>query len=142
MPCCYRAVYPRVAVGVLLAVHAAVAAPPEGLNRQYGGLTLDQWQRQLGQLDPADPHSARVVPALIAIIQDDDLAADVRRPFAVTLGRIGLPARDAIPVLIAQIENRKRISKPTYVWAARALGLFGLHAKEAAPALIDAGHFT
>ncbi len=52
--------------------------PTQGESKLYGGLTLKQWHDRLGQLDPMDPHSASVVPALIEIIQDQDLAADVR----------------------------------------------------------------
>ncbi len=54
-----------------------------------------------------------------------------------TLGRIGPAAQDAVPVFIAQIEQRDQLGKPTYAWAARALGLFGVHGRQAAPALVD-----
>jgi len=103
----------------------------------YGDATLQQWQERLGHLDPADRRNAPSVPALIEIIEDDALASDVRRPFAMTLGRMGEVARDAIPVLVAQIERRHELDKPTYSWAARALGLYGVHARPAVPVLVD-----
>jgi HEAT repeat protein len=40
-------------------------------------------------------------------------------------------------VLIAQIEHRDQLDQPTYAWAARALGLYGVHARRAVPALVD-----
>ncbi len=122
---------------VLIVSCSALAVAEDGVGKLYGGLTLEQWHDRLGYLDPTDPHSASAVPPLMEIIQDSGLSADERRPFAMTLGRLGPAASDSIPLLIAQIEQRKELGKPTYAWAARALGLFGVHAKDAAPALID-----
>ncbi len=124
----------------VVSLSVLLAAPQdegEGSAGLYGGLTLSQWQERLGTFDPSDPHNATAVPALIAILQDSELSADERRPFAMTLGRMGTTATSAVPVLIAQIQQRRELGKPTYSWAARALGLFGVHAKDAAPALID-----
>ncbi len=115
----------------------AMAVTSDGAEKLYGGMTLEQWHDRLGYLDPADPHNASAVPALIEIIQDSGLSADERRPFAMTLGRMGSLSSAAIPVFIAQIERRQELGKPTYAWAARALGLYGVHAKDAAPALVD-----
>ena len=42
----------------------------------YGGATLQQWQTRLGHFDPADEGNVPAVPALIAIIDDDDLPCD------------------------------------------------------------------
>lgn len=116
--------------GVLLAAH-------QEIEKRYDGLTLRQWSDRLGQLDPRSPEAAELVPALIAIIADEELPSEARRPFALTLGRIGGPARGAVPVLIAQIQQRDRLTEPTYLWAARALGFMGVDAQDAAPALID-----
>jgi HEAT repeat protein len=118
---------------VLLAVGQAAPQEP----KLYGDATLAQWQERLGNLDPSDPGNAPLVPALISIIDDAELPYDARRPFAMTLGRMGAVGRDAIPVLIQQIERRRELDEPTYAWAARALGLFGVHARQAVPALID-----
>jgi hypothetical protein len=122
-------------VTIVLCAMVGWSSGEEG--KRYGGLTIRQWSDRLGQLDPRDPRAAEVVPALIAIISDEQLSSETRRPFAVTLGRIGAPARDAVPVLVTQIRERDRITEPTYLWAARALGFMGVTAKEAAPALID-----
>lgn len=104
---------------------------------RYGGATLPQWQTRLGQLDPTDPGNAAAVPALIAIIDDERLSSEVRRPFAMMLGRMGAISRDAIPVLVEKLERRDPSGEPTYAWAARALGLYGVHARSAVPALVD-----
>jgi len=72
--------------------------PGDG-ERVYGTYRLIDWQARLSSLDPKSTEALDSIPALIAIISDARLPADVRRPFAVTLGRIGVPARDAIPVL-------------------------------------------
>ncbi len=110
---------------------------PSGDAALYDGQTLAQWQTRLGQLEPSQPQDPSVVRTLIAIIADQDLSAEVRRPFAMTLGRMGAASREAIPVLIAQIQQRDSLGKPTYTWAARALGLYGVHARDAVPALVD-----
>ncbi len=115
----------------------AQAAAVSDAARQYGGLTLEQWQERLGHLDPADPQSASAVGPLLEIVQDDALSAPERRPFAITLGRMGTAATDAIPFFITQIERRRELKEPTYLWSAQALGLYGIHARQAAPALID-----
>ena len=106
-------------------------------EKRYDGLTLSEWQQRLGHLNPQDPGSESVVQGLIEIINDEALPAPVRRPFAVTLGRIGPRAVQAIPALIDKVERRHETGDDSYVWAARALGLYGLHARAAVPALVD-----
>jgi HEAT repeat protein len=103
----------------------------------YGGLTLEQWQERLSEINPADPRSAAYVPAMIEVIGDEGIPSDVRRPFAVMLGRMGPFAREAVPLLAGQIERRHEVDEPTYAWAARALALMGTHARAAAPVLVE-----
>jgi HEAT repeat protein len=125
------------AAGIAVGVVGQLFAFRTADEKRYDGITLREWQHRLGYLDPKDSDSESVVHALIEIINDDDLPASTRRPFAVTLGRMGPRATEAIPSLIDKIQRRHVAGDESYIWAARALGLYGVHAKPAVPALVD-----
>lgn len=104
--------------------------------KQYGELSLEQWRARLKTLDPAAPQSKEAVPGLIALIRDEDVPDMTRGQAAQTLGRIGRPARDAVPVLIELLDEPERPGSSTFFWAAKAIVLFRAEAKDAAPKLI------
>ncbi len=126
-------------IAVVSAAHPAETGPnqPATSEKKYQGLTLSEWYHRLGEFGPTSPEAARFVPGLLEIVRDRELPSNVRERFAVRLGRIGKPARDAVPVLIGIIQQRQDDPDPNYIWAARALSLMGREARLATPALVD-----
>lgn len=123
-------------VAILLAVVLPTRAD-EPAAKTYDGLTLQQWTLQLPDIDPSSPTARRTVRGLTAIVADESLPGEVRRPFALRLGRIGKPASSAAKVLAAIVGSRHEAAEPDSLWAARALGFMGSAAKDAAPVLVD-----
>lgn len=107
-------------------------------EKQYGGETISQWRTRLADFDAAGPDAAQAVPALVTIVQDEEVDAVTRRAAALALGRIGRPARSALPTLIAMVEASPRNTAEESAWAAKAISLYGPHGREAAPALAKA----
>ncbi|MEX0701117.1 MAG: HEAT repeat domain-containing protein [Planctomycetales bacterium] len=108
--------------------------------RRYAGRTLDEWRGTMKDLAPADPASAVHVPGLIALVRDPEIPAVTRRQAALTLGRIGPRAADAVPLLIELLSGDSGTNHDpdlaTATWAAKALALFGPEARAAAPVLV------
>lgn len=104
----------------------------------YDGRTLDEWRDRIGRLDFDDPLIGDEVPGLLAIVEDVDAPWFSRRQAAITLGRIGEPAADAVPVLIELLdETGDHQEESTQLWALKALARFGPVAEEAAPRLVE-----
>lgn len=106
----------------------------ELLDREYQGRSLRQWRVVLKNLDHTDPSAIAEIPGLIEIMQDDELPWFTRRQVALTLGRIGEPASEAIPLLVEQLDSA---DEDTVNWAAKAIALFGPVGASAAPTLAD-----
>lgn len=129
-------------VWILLASHFA-ATPgwaeeaPTRTEKRYDGATLDEWRERIKNLDPQAPQSAAAVPGLMAIVADRDAPWFSRRQAALTLGRIGRPAADAVPLLLAVMEEDGQGDDAPRLWAVKALALFGPVAKPAVPRLIE-----
>jgi HEAT repeat protein len=87
---------------------------------------------QLGYLMREDAKPA--VPALVQVLWDEDTA--VRAAAAEALGRIGLPARPAIPALVAAFKAPGE-EDAIYSSTSEALGRLGPAAKTAIPALLE-----
>jgi HEAT repeat protein len=112
-----------------------VASPNDA--RLYDGRSLSEWRVRIQHLDYKDPQIADEVPGLLAIVEDTQAPWFTRRQAAVTLGRIGEPAEDAVPVLIRLLDEP--IDDPeqsTQLWALKALARFGPLAAEAAPEVV------
>jgi HEAT repeat protein len=112
----------------LNAVAAQVDAP------LYDDRSLSEWRVRIQHLDFDDPQIGDEVPGLLAIIEDTGAPWFSRRQAAITLGRIGEPAQDAVPVLIRLLDEP--VTDPeqsTQLWALKALARFGPLAAEAAP---------
>jgi HEAT repeat protein len=116
---------------VLLLIVVCSAAPGEPV---IAGETLTVWRERMNQIDPADPQSVRWTPGLIVIVETEALPWFTRRQAALTLGRMGLLAADAVPVLRRQLDD---VGDPPdagpQLWALKALALFGPVARDAAP---------
>jgi hypothetical protein len=106
-------------------------------ERRYDGRTLDEWRARIQQLDYSSPDRAAAVPGLREIILDEEAPWFTRRQAALTLGRIGEPARgtvaDLIRLLGAPLEP---VETSPPLWALKALALFGPLAAQAAPEAI------
>lgn len=105
-------------------------------QRRYGHYTLPEWQTRLKYLDPQSPDAAAAVAGLIEIINDDDVAPFTRRQAALTLGRIGEAAVEAVPHLVALMTDESA-DEATIVWSIKALSLMGPAAHASTPALIS-----
>jgi HEAT repeat protein len=116
---------------VLLLIVAWSAPPGEPV---IAGDALAAWQERMNQIDPADPQSARWMPGLMAIVETESLPWFTRRQAALTLGRMGPLAADAVPMLRRHLDD---VGDPPdagpQLWALKALALFGPIAKDAAP---------
>ncbi|MEX0717583.1 MAG: HEAT repeat domain-containing protein [Planctomycetaceae bacterium] len=108
-------------------------------ERRYSGRTLDEWRAVMKALVPADPASFVFIPGLIELVRNEEVPAVTRRQAALTLGRIGRPAAEAVPLLVELLAAEERIEErtelPTAIWAVKALALFGPEARAAAPHL-------
>lgn len=94
-----------------------------------------QLEQLLTDLDPQSQKAADAVPRLIAAIQDETVSPTLRRQAGMTLGRIGEPARRAVPVLMQLAQGARSRDADVRFWAAKSVGLFGSLAAEAVPAL-------
>ena len=104
----------------------------------YDGLTLVEWRDRIKQIRFDTPSAADAVPGLIEIARDRDVPWYTRRQAALTLGRIGEPAQQAVPVLVELLEESVDDSgASTQLWSIKALALFGPVAREATAAFIE-----
>jgi len=103
-------------------------------QKLYDGRTLDEWRQAIQELDYKSPSRAEAVSGLRAIINDTAAPWFTRRQAALTLGRIGPPASDAVSDLIRLLhEPPEPVETSPPLWSFKALALFGPLAVEAAP---------
>lgn len=123
----------RLVLIIASAATAVAVAPPQ--ERRYDGRSLAEWRKQFQVLDPHSVAGRRAVPGLLAIVQDGEVEWFTRRQAALTLGRIGRPAKAAVPVLVGFLAADD-CDETTLAWACKALALFGSEAASATPVLI------
>ena len=111
-------------------VSSAVAA-----EERYSGRTIAEWQEVMTTLDPKVEPPVEVIHGLTNLVLNKSLPDHVRRRAAMTLGRVGTPARDAVPIF-GRLAGSSSESLETRVWSARALSLLATDAADATPALI------
>lgn len=101
------------------------------------GLTLDEWRERMQQLNLQDPQSAERVPGLMALARSSDVPWFTRRQAALTLGRLGPLASEAVPGLTALLDDVAADPETSpQLWSIKALGLIGPPARDAVPQLI------
>lgn len=98
------------------------------------GRSLNDWRELMNTLDHSDPSRSRYVPGLIEIVQSSEVPWFTRRQAALTLGRWGLPAAAAVPVLEQLLgEGEAHAEETTCFWALKGLSLFGPFAQSTVP---------
>ncbi|WP_197443720.1 HEAT repeat domain-containing protein [Maioricimonas rarisocia] len=102
-------------------------------QRTYGGHTVDEWRARIKSFNLDDPGIASQVPGLIELTRDTELPWFTRRQAALTLGRIGEPAAQAVPVMESFLHPEGEPEPlQTRLWAMKSLALFGPVAADAA----------
>ena len=105
-------------------------------SRVYAGRTLGEWKIQLNRVRPESQQAAILIPPMLEIMQDQSLPAFTRGQAALTLGRIGSRAKQAIP-LLSEVLKEEQTKPQTTFWVCKALGQFGKLARDTAPLLIE-----
>ncbi|MEO1996843.1 MAG: HEAT repeat domain-containing protein [Planctomycetaceae bacterium] len=100
------------------------------------GLTVEQWQQRLQQLDPQSTAAVRYVESLRKLIRDPGVVWYTRRNAALTLARIGPKAEKSVSDLIALLESSESNAVRTRGWSLRALARFGPTAASATPLIV------
>ena len=114
--------------------HAATGKTDETV---VAGKTVTQWREVMKNLDPQQPIANETVNGLIELAENRELPWFTRRQAALTLGRIGKPARAAVPRLVALIDERAEQGESPALWSMKALGLFGPVAADASKRLAE-----
>lgn len=99
-----------------------------------------EWSRRIKSIDPKSRTAEEEIPSLIQLVKRKDAPWHVRRQAAMTLGRIGQPARAAVDPLADLLQTEGRRDAVTALWATKSLALFGGHAAPATDVLIQQLH--
>jgi HEAT repeat protein len=109
---------------------------PDAVPALIAGLADDSVCRGAAHvLIQMGPRAVAAVPALIEVLQRRKAVPGVREEAAEALGRIGEPAADIVPALIAALKDDNAVVRQQ---AAQALGWIGPPARAATPALLAA----
>ncbi|MCA9030981.1 MAG: hypothetical protein KDA66_09250 [Planctomycetaceae bacterium] len=114
----------------------AAEVPAEGDlpdDTVIAGATLADWRTRMKNLNPNDPGAAQYVPGMVELVGNEQLPWFTRRQAALTMARMGGPARAAVPVLGKLLARED--SEITQLWILKAVSLFGPVAEELAPQL-------
>lgn len=128
-------------LAVCLLISVCVAQPPRAAvnddNLSIAGASLTEWRERMSTLDLQSPTSSRWVPGLIELMESRDVPWFTRRQAALTLGRLGSHATDAVPHVIQLLdESDDDHTIAPQLWAIKSLGLYGPLAESATPELI------
>lgn len=120
-----------------LSVSWTAAAQSPDAERVIAGRSIADWRELMSRIDLADRQSAAYVPGLIAVMEDRNVPWFTRRQAALTLGRLGSLARDAVPRLMRLLDEiGDDPETAAALWSIKALALFGPVAAEVTPALV------
>lgn len=123
---------------VLLLLARPATSQDRPSDRVVAGRTIAQWRELIGQIDFADRQSAAYVAGLVAVMEDREVPWFTRRQAALTLGRLGPFARDAVPRVLRLIdETGDDPETAAALWSIKAIALYGPIAAETTPTLID-----
>ena len=91
-------------------------------------------RKAVSALEQLGTNASAATPQLILALEDSDPEGDVRWYATIAIGKIGLPAKEAIPSLIKRLRDEKSGIRAYASWA---LGKMGLEAKDAIPVLLE-----
>lgn len=118
-------------------VAGVAAAQTSDAERIVAGRSIPEWRELMSRIDLSDRQSAAYVPGLIAVMEDRIVPWFTRRQAALTLGRLGSLARDAVPRVLRLLdETGDDPESAAALWSIKALALYGPVAAEATPALV------
>jgi len=126
-------------IAVILLIKVSCALTPQAAMADpvIAGASLTEWRERISELDLQDPASSRYVPGLIELMKSPDAPWFTRRQAALTLGRLGPLATDAVPVLMTLMNDTGTDAATSpQLWSIKALGLFGPLAQAATPDLV------
>lgn len=123
----------RAMVVVLGMAVPVLATPPEVRYRER---TLSEWRELVKSVPASELADPDVVQGLMMIVADPAASWTDRKQFAMTLGRIGLPAAPAVPLFVELLQTPDAelgCDDPvsTRLWVIKALTLLGPAAQEA-----------
>lgn len=103
------------------------------------GRSLVEWRELMNRIELRDPDSRHYVPGLVQLMDDAAVPWITRRQAALTLGRLGPLAKEAVPRVIRHLDDEHAEDPETSPrrWALSALALFGREASPAVPRLIQ-----
>ena len=103
---------------LLLMLLASGAQAQKAKEPTFDGRTLSSWIADLNAAAPytrnaaayaissMGPAAKAAVPALVAVLKDEENPPSVRYPVCVALREIGPDAKDAVPALTAALDDR------------------------------------
>lgn len=114
--------------------HAPPSVAKTDAAIRIDGRTVEEWRELMNTLDHEDASRTEYVPGLIEIVKSAQIPWFTRRQAALTLGRWGSAAADAVPILAALLDEQEDQEEETTVfWALKGLSLFGPEASEVVP---------
>lgn len=102
-------------------------------DQRYCGFSLPEWHQIMKSIDFKTLGRPETVQCLTLIVSDEKAPWASRRMAAKTLGRIGEPAADAVPVLKKLLRSPGEEPTQTRLWVLGALALFKTTASEVVP---------
>lgn len=128
--------------GTLILCCSALSLAAQGSERSdphVAGRSLAEWRDLMNRIELRDPGSRQFVPGLLQLMNDATVPWITRRQAALTLGRLGPLAKEAVPHLMQHLDEVHADDPETSPrrWALSALALFGREASAAAPRLIQ-----
>jgi serine/threonine protein kinase len=91
-------------------------------------------RKAVSGLEQLGTNASVATPHLILALEDSDPEGEVRWYATIAIGKIGLPAKQAIPSLIKRLRDEKSGIRAYSSWA---LGKMGSEAKDAIPVLLE-----
>jgi len=98
----------------------------------YGNRSLPEWREFVKSQPLQALGTPETIQGLMEIVADPFAPWTDRRQFALTLGRIGSPAAEAVPLFQKLLKNKDADPTATQLWSLKALGLLGTTAQTAA----------
>lgn len=104
--------------------------------KSIAGRTLAEWQQRLSSIDPQSTIPEQERLGLQELVASRDLPWYTRRQAALTLGRMGAPARSSVPIFVELLQDSDRSLEGPRYWSVAALARLGPVAVEAERPLI------